>query len=38
MNNDIYIEHLKLITKNFLYSCKLNEETPTFENLNLAKY
>jgi hypothetical protein len=28
----IYID-LKLITKNFLYTCKLNEETPTFENL-----
>jgi hypothetical protein len=33
MNNEIYIEHLKLIIKNFLYSCKLNKETPTFENL-----
>ena len=32
-NGLIFIEHLKLTTKEYIYISKLNDEIPTFQNL-----
>jgi hypothetical protein len=37
--NEAFLEHLKLITKEFLYQCQIKENEPIFNNLKqIIKY